>query len=486
MYIIKNAFLSITRNKGRNILIFLIIMSITIASCVAITINKSGKNLLNSYISNNPLEVSFELDRMSYRNASDEDKTNFELLNIDKINEIGKIDTIIDYYYMLETSLNSSAITAISTSDMFNSDSTDSTEKRELPNKGMGMQSGDFRITAYSDISYNEEFIEGTKKIKEGTMVDKDSTNMVISISEELATENNLSVGSKVIFTDTEDETITYEFEIIGIFENKSEETDNFMNMNAMNSQNQIYTNITSLNKILNNRENNTNSITSKFFIKQENIEDLKKDIKDLNISEYYQLTTNIDEIEETLKPIESISNFSKTFLFVVIIVGIIVLVIINLLNIRERKYEIGVLRAIGMTKFKTTVQLVSEILIVAFFSLIMGSGIGASISQPVSNYMLKNEISSYQEEKEKTANNFGGDNFERPGFNNNSSNEGNRQMSKTSNNVEYINELRVNTDFETILELFGVGLLLTLSSGIVAVMFVNKYEPNKILQNRG
>lgn len=97
---------------------------------------------------------------------------------------------------------------------MFNSDSTDSTEKRELPNKGMGMQSGDFIITAYSDISYNEEFIEGTKKIKEGTMVDKDSTNMVISISEELATENNLSVGSKVIFTDTEDETITYEFEI--------------------------------------------------------------------------------------------------------------------------------------------------------------------------------------------------------------------------------------------------------------------------------
>ena len=102
------------------------------------------------------------------------------------------------------------------------------------------MQNGDFRITAYSDISYNEDFISGTKKIKDGTMIDKNSTDMVISISEELATENDLSVGDTITFTDTEDETITYEFKIVGIFENTSEETDNFMNMNAMNSQNQI------------------------------------------------------------------------------------------------------------------------------------------------------------------------------------------------------------------------------------------------------
>ena len=52
--------------------------------------------------------------------------------------------------------------------------------------------------------------------------------------------------------------------------------------------------------------------------------------------------------------------------------------------------------------------------------------------------------------------------------------------------NQDYVDFLIVKTDLVTIIELFGISLLLTIVSGTVAVMFVNKYEPNKILQNRG
>ena len=57
--------------------------------------------------------------------------------------------------------------------------------------------------------------------------------------------------------------------------------------------------------------------------------------------------------------------------------------------------------------------------------------------------------------------------------------------MRNDMSNVNYVDSLKVNMDFITILQLFLVSLFLTVISGLVSVAFVNKYEPNKILQNR-
>ena len=46
---------------------------------------------------------------------------------------------------------------------------------------------------------------------------------------------------------------------------------------------------------------------------------------------------------------------------------------VINMINIRERKYEIGVFRTIGMSKLKLTMQFVLELLIISTMSLIIG-----------------------------------------------------------------------------------------------------------------
>jgi len=497
MYILKNAYLNIIRSKGRNILIGIIITVITIGSCITIAINKSGYALVESYKSSNPLEVSFNLDTMSFRDTTDEEKENFNLLTLEDIENIGSLDEVNSYYYTLESSLNSDTVTAISYEDLFTKPSereNNDGDTNFMPNnRGMGMNkpnnflSGDFQITAYSDISYNEDFISGSKSLLEGEMITKDNTDNVIVISEELALENSIEVGDKLVFINTNDETITYELEVIGIY--SVSEDENVMNPMASVTSNQIYTNITALNQIL---EDNgevsdymaSSSITSKFYVDYEDLESFEVSAREIGVSEYYKITTNEDEVTKTLEPIKNISNFSFTFLIIILIVGGIVLTIINLFNIRERKYEIGVLRAIGMTKSKVTVQLVSEIFIIALVSLIIGTGIASVLSQPVSNYILKNEIESTLEQSENIANNFGSGDFQRPGFGG--------QMSKgdkinpMASNVDYVDALDVQIDFTTIIELFGVSLTLTIISGVTAVMFVNKYEPNKILQNRG
>lgn len=505
MYILKNAYLNIIRSKGRNILIGIIIMAITIGACVAITINKSGNNLVNTYHKSNPLKVTFNLDAMSFRNASDEEKEAFNLLTTDMINNIGSLNTVNEYYYTLQSNLNSDAIEAVSYDELFTKPSErDNSDANvdpnwKMPNNFDNMKGllGDFTIIAYNDISYNEDFINGDKKLIEGTMIDTANTANEIIISEELATDNNISVGDEITFTNTNDESITYTFSVVGIYQIVNDtNADSGRGRMMINSSNQIITNLTVLNTILADDEIDKNSysasssITTAFYIDYENLDKFTTSVRDLGLSEYYTIRTNEDEITSTLEPIKNIASFSFTFLIVILIVGGVVLTIINLFNIRERKYEIGVLRAIGMTKFKVTLQLISEVFIIALIALIVGTSVGSVLSQPISNYMLSNEIKNYTASQNNIRENFGGGNFARPEFNNQQNDENNlkpyNKDQVTINTENFISSLTVNTDFITVIELFGISLLLTILSGGVAVMFINKYEPNKILQNRG
>ena len=87
MYIIKNAFKNITRNKGKNILICTIITVITICSCIGLSIYKAGKNLVNNYVKTNPWEISFSIDMQKLRNTSDDKKNSFKSLTVENIKE---------------------------------------------------------------------------------------------------------------------------------------------------------------------------------------------------------------------------------------------------------------------------------------------------------------------------------------------------------------------------------------------------------------
>lgn len=500
MYIFKNAYLNIVRAKGRNILIGIIIMAITIGACITITINKSGTNLVNVYHDSNPLEVTLNLNSMLYRDATEEEKEAFNLLTVEQITNIGNLEVVDGYYYTLQSDLNSDAIEPISYDDLFTKPSQKSetdnnnSDNHKMPEGGMKIANSDFNIIAYSNISYSEDFVNGDKKIIDGAMIDKDNTNNEIVISEELATENSLSVGDKIVFINTNDETITYELEIIGIYEIVNDTSTNSGKGKMMtNTSNQIITNLTVLNNIItddgtdNTSYTFSSNISSAFYIDYENLTTFTTKVRELGISDFYDIKTNEDEITNTLEPIKNISNFSFTFLIVILIVGAIVLTIINLFNIRERKYEIGVLRAIGMTKSKVTLQLVSEIFIVALVALIIGTSVGSILSQPVGNYMLKNEIENYATSQNNIKDNFGGDNFNRPGFDSFEEKDASNDKSSTQVNTDnYVSSLEVHTDIQTIIQLFGISLLLTILSGGVAVMFINKYEPNKILQNRG
>jgi putative ABC transport system permease protein len=484
MYIVKNAYLNIIRGKGRNILIGIIITAITISACVALTINKSGTTLVDSYRYSNPVEISFTLNSMNFRDATEEERANFQTLDIDQVKYYGDSTYVSDYYYTLETTISIENVAAV-TYDEINGNTNQS--------GGFGGRQigsiGDFRLSAYSDSAYINDFVEGIRKIIDGVMIDKDSTDKVIVISEELALENGLKIGDKVNIYSPNNEEEKYEFEIIGIFEDNNEiQSNGFMNMNAMNSSNQIFTNINSVDELLDDTTNtngnimrNSQGLTAKYYLNNiDDITNFEQEVRSKGLNNLYAITTNESATLEKIKPIENLSNFSFSFLIVILLVGGLVLGIINMINIRERKYEIGVLRAIGMSKKKVATQLITEIFIVAIISLAIGTTIGTILSQPVTNQMLKQEITSYEEKISNQQNNFGPGNFNRAGFG-----RVNPAFNRNNQPTDYISLLEVNVDIITIIQLMIVSLFLTVISGLISVMFVNKYEPNKILQNR-
>ncbi|MFV0249986.1 MAG: ABC transporter permease [Bacilli bacterium] len=490
MYILKNAYTNVIRTKGRNILIGIIITTITLAACIALTINKSGNALVQSYKDTNPLTVSFSLSQGTLRDATTEEKESFVTYTIDDLISYGDSSYIKDYYYTYETTVNSDTIEAVSYDDILtvpeDSEQTETQTDANRPSMGgSGMNVGDFRLTGYSDPAYITNFIDSTNKIIEGSMFTKDNTDLVVVISSDLADANELTIGSTITVYSSSDDTTTYDLEVIGIYEDTSDTTsDSFMNMNAMNSSNQIYTNITTAKLIYDSSSSSTstrtisNGLNAYYYLNSnDDLEAFEAEVYEKGLNSYYTISTNEEELLESLTPISNLSSFSFSFLIIILIVGSLILSIINMINIRERKYEIGVLRAIGMSKSKVAIQLVAEIFIVALVSLVIGTGLGTILSQPATNMVLANEISSYENKSTTTEQNFGGEGFDRAGFQGKSN--------PNSANTDYIETLDVQMDIITILQLFVVSIALTTISGLISVMFVSKYEPNKILQNR-
>ena len=85
MYILKNSFLSIIRNKGRNILIGIIILVIACASTVTLAIRNTADKLVKNYEDANDIiaTISFNREQLSnnFKGGENAQKSNIEAFN---------------------------------------------------------------------------------------------------------------------------------------------------------------------------------------------------------------------------------------------------------------------------------------------------------------------------------------------------------------------------------------------------------------------
>ena len=180
---------------------------------------------------------------------------------------------------------------------------------------------------------------------------------------------------------------------------------------------------------------------------------------------------------------------------------------ILTIFNIRERKYEIGVLTAIGVKKWKVAAQFAVELLTVVLIGLIVGTGIGAATSVPVSDALLSSQVASQQSQQESRRAQFGRDMQGAPGAapdgnaqsakpNTDNTqgesavpNEGKQPQSGMPQGLQHasnaIKQVNATVSWATIGWMLLIGSALTLLASLTAAIFVMRYEPLQILADR-
>ncbi len=482
MFILKNAWISIKRNKGRNILIGIIILIIACACTITLAIKNTAVDLINSYESAYDKEVTISFDRANMmkdfdssgaegRENARERFDNIESFSISDVNSFAESEYIESYYYTYSIGLNGSNI-----------EKAEIESNNNMPNFGHGkennMTTTDFTVTGYSSLDAMSEFINGTYTMNEITdnAWDIAFDGNYVFINEELASYNDLSLNDKIKLEDAAGK--TYEFEIIGIFKENEDGTDEPMSMFS-NSANTLVTNASAISNITENNSNLKATIEPTFIINSyDNVEKLQAEFYEKGLDENFILQTNEELALSGVASIQNINSFATTFLTLTLVIGGIVLLVINMINIRERKYEIGVLRTIGISKFKLTMQFVFELVIVAFVALILGAGIGAVSSKGISNSLLESEINNSNERYEEIDKNFGGAGMPNRG------NKG-EMRGKGMPVVQAYDSIDAVVDIKVLLELLGIGLSLVLISSIASMVSIERFSPLTILKER-
>ena len=448
MYIVKNALRNLLRSKGRNILIGLIVLVIAVASCLALSIRQAAATARESGLENLAVTGQISLDRQAMMQKIQQEggdmKNAFrsmESLSLEEMQTYAKSQYVKDFTYTLTTSLNAGeGLEAVDTSS--SSDSGGNAQAQQPPNlpdsgkggrsplEGMGAQ-GDFTLVGYSSHSAMTAFVAGTCQVTDGEVFDEAVAEPVCLISDELATLNGLQVGDTLALVNPNDETETVALTIAGLYHNSAAGTEQGGMMKgfsaASDPANQIYLSYPALKAITDtsaaaavtstDEETGVTGTTALraqtagvySFADTAAYEAFQADARAMGLSEDYTVTsTDVEAYEQSLLPLQNLSKFAAWFLLVVLLIGGVILIVFHIFNIRERKYEIGVLTAIGMRKSRVALQFLTELFTVTFVFLLLGTAIGGAASVPVTNALLASQISAQETQQSNQQQNFG------------------------------------------------------------------------------
>ena len=502
MIILKNATRNILRSRGRTLLIGIIILVISASSAVSLAISNAAGKAREEGLAQLEVTGSVVLSREEAMAAATEAGQDprgalaaIEEIPLETLAALAEDPNVKDFFYSMSSSIDGTdAFLAVSQDTETEEAAT--TDAAKLPTGTGGGSSrlgtqGDFTLEGASSEAAISILRNGTATVTEGVLPDFTSAEARALISSELALLNGLEVGGRFTLANPNQEEELYTFTVAGIYELSGTEEDGTIAFSSsQDPANKIYISYPALSGIIGNSEavsvveTDEDGITTTTALRQTtsgifafgdvSSYEAFKSAADPQLPEYHSVTsTDISAYEESLKPLEDLSRFSQLFLMVVLLIGSIILVVLNIFNIRERKYEVGVLTAIGMKKGKVAMQFIAEIFMVTFLFILLGTGIGAAISVPASNELLGTQVTQTEEAVPLPGSGGGGG--------------AGRLISgePVSAAKDYVDQVNAAVDGIVLAELMGIGFLLGLVSSAAGIVFILRYEPLQILAER-
>jgi len=229
-------------------------------------------------------------------------------------------------------------------------------------------------ITGVSDASDASTFGGSKVTWKSGAAFDASKDENVAVVGTKIASKNNLSVGSTFTAYDTS-------IKVVGIYDAGTD----FAN-------NGVFVPLATLQKLSDQSGQITSATATVDSL--DNLSGVTSEIKS-TLGSSADVTSSQDTANQLVQPLESVKSIALFSLIGAAIAGAVIILLTMLMIVRERRREIGVMKAIGASKATIIRQFVAESVTLMVLGLVVGLGLGVLAATPLTNMLVDNSTSS-------------------------------------------------------------------------------------------
>jgi ABC-type antimicrobial peptide transport system permease subunit len=258
------------------------------------------------------------------------------------------------------------------------------------------------RFLANTDSSLHEYFYLRSFRLAEGRQITPDDRFAAV-ISDVLAADNGLSVGDtftasylpETLQEDAGNIRTQFDYTVVGIYEISSGEAPSSGRAECDIQENFIFTDTASCRAM---RENLTGTNTTRyangvvFFVEDPRALDMiVGHLQDIQGYDWdgFRIVENNKAYNDAALPLERLSALITTFLVVILLMSVVMLTLILIMWMKDRKHETGILLSAGIRKASVVAQHVAENLLIAAFAFLLAWGVSSLAADRVGGALL-------------------------------------------------------------------------------------------------
>lgn len=478
MNFVKRAWLSLTAKKGRSLLMLIVMSAIMLFVFAGLLINSAANSATKQAKANVGATLTLSANReaafkkmqqSSASSSSSRPKLTMSPVKLSDAKKIAALTNVSSYNATVSTSVDA---------DGFDTVSTSSSSNMMGGRFGGSSSTGDITVTGVTNTATSSSFSNKTNTLKSGRqLTSADSGTNNVMIESELAKADGLEVGDTIKVKATSGSK-TYKLKVVGIYKAKSSATAT-MGPGASDPANTIYTSTTFANTVKGSKYANTADSVTFTISNPSAISKVKKAGKQLINTSKYSLSADDSSYQTVKASMSNIKSFANKIVWLVAIAGTVILALIIMLQIRERRHEIGVLLAMGESRLNIIGQLFVELAMVLVVSLVIAGIGGQFIGNKLGNQLVSQQTTSQTTNTQSAGGPGGQMSGNRPSGQ--APSGGMHQMGGQSAKAAKTT-LKVKLSAVQLIKLGAMGFVITLLSVVVAAGGILRLQPKKIL----
>jgi putative ABC transport system permease protein len=296
-----------------------------------------------------------------------------------------------------------------------------------------------------------------TLALSSGKSINGSTDSNDVLVSTAMASKNNLKAGSTFTAYGT---TLT----VAGIFTSDSQGTNGTVIMSLPAAQ-----------RLSGQAGDVTNAVATVDSL--DNLSSVTAAIKNTLGSNTADVTSSVDQANQTLQPLDSVKNISLYSLVGAVVAGGMIILLTMVMIVRERRREIGVIKAIGASNLKVMLQFMVEAVTLTVLAAVVGIILGVVAGNPITHLLVTSSNASGSSNSSQSSGGAG--KLSGGGFQSFGSTTG-HGFGAVRNNFSNIHAA---IGWSIILDGLAAAIIIALVGSSLAAFFIAKIRPAEVMR---